>query len=147
MQFYCIACNKRYFYREGDEDCSKFICPDCFNIKMGSGKWERLRFKIFNRDEFTCKYCGNSPLKDNNCTLCVDHIIPKSEVICNSELNLITSCNVCNWGKLDYALKKESKQKVDEYLKNNKTKERLENVRNTRIEKKRNVEMEDSKVM
>ena len=36
-----------------------------------------LRFDVFNRDGFTCQYCGKKPPE---CILEVDHILPKSKI-------------------------------------------------------------------
>jgi 5-methylcytosine-specific restriction endonuclease McrA len=62
----------------------------------------KLRFMILRRDKFTCQYCGNM-VKDG-VKLHVDHIIPKSKGGSNKEDNLITSCNICNLGKMDLLL-------------------------------------------
>jgi hypothetical protein len=61
----------------------------------------RLRFKVFQRDRFTCRACGRSPATENNVVLHIDHIIPYSgpgETILD---NLQTLCGECNLGKSD----------------------------------------------
>ena len=55
---------------------------------------------MFNRDDFTCQYCGRTPREDG-VKLQVDHIIPVSRGGSNSIWNLITSCSDCNIGKLN----------------------------------------------
>lgn len=55
-----------------------------------------LRFKILNRDNFTCKYCGRKPPEVK---LQVDHIIPRSKGGADIESNLVVSCSECNLGK------------------------------------------------
>lgn len=129
MQNCCIACNERFFYREGDEDCTEFICSFCMsmNHEKNLSKWARIRFRILNRDEFTCRYCGDSPIKNTSCVLHVDHIQAKSQLGSNSEKNLITACAICNLGKLHFSLKKESKEKIEAYLNNEKTTGRFKN--------------------
>jgi len=62
---------------------------------------KRLRFKIFQRDSFTCNYCGQKPPKT---ILEVDHIVPVSKGGDDMEENLITSCFDCNRGKSDKSL-------------------------------------------
>jgi len=57
---------------------------------------KRLRFEIFKRDNFTCRYCGN---KSPKVILEVDHIVPVSEGGSDDEMNLATSCFDCNRGK------------------------------------------------
>ena len=64
--------------------------------------WLKLRFEIFNRDNFRCQYCGRSA-KDN-CIIVIDHINPISKDGSNKDDNLITSCNECNLGKSDVLL-------------------------------------------
>lgn len=59
----------------------------------------RLRFKVLERDSFSCRTCGRSPAKDPNIILHADHIIAYSsggETILD---NLQTLCSICNIGK------------------------------------------------
>lgn len=70
-----------------------------------SSFYNKLRFKIFLRDNFTCQYCGKSPKNDNNVILHIDHIIPLSKNGSFAESNLITSCKECNIGKGNIVLK------------------------------------------
>lgn len=74
-----------------------------------------LRFKIFERDNFTCQYCGQKP---PNVVLHVDHIHPKSKGGGDEELNLITSCQSCNLGKKDKILKNPKKIDVSQEIEN-----------------------------
>lgn len=118
MRTICIACKEWYFYNDGDEDCTKFVCSWCMGAdpqKMHS-KWSRLRFRILQRDGFTCKYCGDSPLKNNICKLHVDHVRAVSQFGTNAETNLITACAICNFGKLAFELNNGAKEKVNEYI-------------------------------
>lgn len=57
---------------------------------------KRTRFEIFKRDNFTCQYCGTRP---PDVVLELDHIHPVSLGGDSDEMNLITSCDVCNRGK------------------------------------------------
>lgn len=54
------------------------------------------RFRILERDNFTCQYCGR---KAPEVTLEVDHITPTSKGGKNIATNLITACMSCNRGK------------------------------------------------
>lgn len=54
------------------------------------------RFDVFNRDGFTCQYCGSTPPK---VVLHVDHVVPVAEGGKNDPDNLITACEDCNLGK------------------------------------------------
>lgn len=55
-----------------------------------------VRFQIFARDSFTCRYCGRCP---PDVVLHVDHIEPVSAGGSNEPSNLITACQDCNSGK------------------------------------------------
>jgi hypothetical protein len=57
---------------------------------------KRLRFAIFARDQFTCRYCGAQPPE---VVLHVDHVLPVSKGGTNEESNLVTACQACNLGK------------------------------------------------
>jgi len=57
---------------------------------------KKLRYQVFERDSFTCQYCGRKP---PIVILEVDHIIPKSKGGTDEPSNLITSCRDCNRGK------------------------------------------------
>lgn len=62
--------------------------------RKSTGK--RLRFKVFERDSFTCQYCGK---KTPEVILHIDHIYPVSKGGKNEIENLITACRDCNLGK------------------------------------------------
>lgn len=55
-----------------------------------------LRFEVFKRDGFRCRYCGNTP---DVAVLHVDHIIAVASGGTNDPVNLATSCAPCNLGK------------------------------------------------
>lgn len=57
---------------------------------------KRVRFSVFSRDGFTCKYCGR---QSDEVKLVIDHIDPVANGGTNDETNLITSCETCNQGK------------------------------------------------
>lgn len=56
----------------------------------------KLRQKIKERDEFTCKNCGASVEKEPNLLLEIDHIVPISKGGLTTEDNLQTLCWRCN---------------------------------------------------
>jgi 5-methylcytosine-specific restriction endonuclease McrA len=82
---------------------------------QSSGGWLKLRYEILMRDEFTCKYCGRTPLK-HGVELHVDHIIPRSQGGTNAKDNLITACNECNLGKRDVLLMQRAEEKVKQAM-------------------------------
>jgi CRISPR/Cas system Type II protein with McrA/HNH and RuvC-like nuclease domain len=77
----------------------KKFCPVCVEI---IGLTSKLRFEVFKRDKFTCKYCGRV-IKDG-IKLEVDHIIPVSKGGKSNMDNLVTACKDCNRGKSDNLL-------------------------------------------
>lgn len=72
---------------------------------------KKLRFEIFKRDKFKCKYCGEDPSR--GIILNIDHIIPVAKGGTNDELNLITACFDCNAGKSDRELSSVSNLKIN----------------------------------
>lgn len=56
----------------------------------------RVRFEVFKRDGFACRYCGQQTPK---VVLEVDHIIPVAKGGGDETENLATSCYECNRGK------------------------------------------------
>nr|WP_307776379.1 HNH endonuclease [uncultured Cetobacterium sp.] len=59
----------------------------------------KLREKIKNRDNHTCKKCGLSTRDEENLLLEIDHIIPISKGGITAENNLQTLCWKCNRSK------------------------------------------------
>ena len=59
----------------------------------------RLRFKVMQRDKFTCQHCGASPTKDSSVELHLDHIVPWSKGGETTYENLQILCLKCNLGK------------------------------------------------
>lgn len=57
---------------------------------------KKIRFRVFQRDNFTCQYCGRSA---PDVELHVDHIYPVTHGGGDEMSNLITSCADCNLGK------------------------------------------------
>ena len=58
---------------------------------------QRIRWKILQRDNFICQYCGRTPPE---VVLHVDHKLPIVRGGDNKESNLITACSDCNLGKM-----------------------------------------------
>lgn len=57
---------------------------------------KRVRFSVFARDAFTCRYCGRT---SSEVALAIDHIVPVVQGGGNEEANLATACVDCNGGK------------------------------------------------
>jgi DNA-binding CsgD family transcriptional regulator len=58
--------------------------------------WYKLRWKILERDQYTCQYCGQSA---PNVRLEVDHRLSLADGGTNDDSNLVTACWACNMGK------------------------------------------------
>lgn len=56
-----------------------------------------LRFDVFNRDGFRCRYCGAS--QEDGAVLHVDHVTAVARGGGNDIQNLATACAPCNFGK------------------------------------------------
>lgn len=57
---------------------------------------KRLRYEVFRRDDFTCRYCG---AKAPDVQLRPDHVVPVALGGTDDPSNLVTSCDACNSGK------------------------------------------------
>ena len=57
---------------------------------------QKVRFEIFKRDGFQCRYCGKRPPE---IILHIDHILPRKLKGTDHIENLITACSECNLGK------------------------------------------------
>jgi len=59
-----------------------------------------IRRAILERDNYTCRLCGQSPSK-HHISVHVDHIVPYTVTKDNSPENLQTLCEACNFAKSD----------------------------------------------
>jgi hypothetical protein len=62
---------------------------------------KRLRFEVFKRDGFRCRYCGAGVIE---VTLHCDHVVPESKGGPTVAENLVTACQPCNLGKSNVGL-------------------------------------------
>lgn len=63
---------------------------------MGRIASKQLRFEVFKRDCFTCRYCGRKPPE---VVLHADHILAWASGGATELENLVTACQDCNAGK------------------------------------------------
>lgn len=61
------------------------------------------RFKVLQRDDYTCRYCGGKPPA---VVLDVDHIVPVRDGGTDDLDNLVAACVDCNVGKSGHPLEK-----------------------------------------
>jgi len=57
-------------------------------------EWRAIRERIFERDDYTCAYCGTRGGK-----LQCDHVFPVAHGGSHDDDNLVTSCEPCNRAK------------------------------------------------
>lgn len=62
-------------------------------------EWARIRTTVFERDDFTCRYCG-----ERGGRLECDHVVPVSRGGSHDFDNLATACFGCNRSKRDKML-------------------------------------------
>jgi len=62
---------------------------------------KRVRFEVFKRDGFKCRYCGKT---SESVMLEVDHVFPVSKGGTDEPGNLVTACFDCNRGKANKPL-------------------------------------------
>jgi len=62
-------------------------------------EWQHLRSIVFERDNWTCVYCGQ-----RGGVIECDHVVPISKGGTNSIENLVTACFKCNRSKRDMSL-------------------------------------------
>jgi hypothetical protein len=60
-----------------------------------------IRWKVLKKDSYTCVKCGQSPAKNNDVELEIDHILPVAKGGTNDIENLQALCRKCNQGKKD----------------------------------------------
>jgi len=98
--------NKRFCSKECGKEYGKKKLKEIYSIS-----YLKIRFDIFQRDNFTCQYCGRCKF-DEEVKLQVDHIIPRAKEGRNNRGNLITSCLECNQGKKDVLLEQRQLNKI-----------------------------------
>jgi 5-methylcytosine-specific restriction enzyme A len=94
----CFYCNERFETTSPNQlSCSKQCGLETQKIKVLLFK-KKTSFHIFERDNFTCVYCGKNSYEDN-AKLIVEHIYPRSKGGQNDINNMITACSKCNGEK------------------------------------------------
>lgn len=117
---WCISCSAFYktslITKKQDEGGICYQCRDEYKMNGGNAfvnGWMVLRFLVLARDEFTCRYCGRTPLEDKVKLEC-DHIIPRNKGGKDERDNLITACEDCNRGKTDVLLERSLRTKLQQ---------------------------------
>lgn len=66
------------------------------SLRLAGVEWAIIRDRIFARDNYTCRYCG-----DRGGKLECDHVFPVSRGGGHEDDNLVTACLPCNRKKRD----------------------------------------------
>lgn len=75
-------------------------CPPASkSARMPQHLWGLVRASVFERDDFTCQYCG-----ERGGRLECDHVLPVARGGGNEPENLKTACYACNRSKRDHLL-------------------------------------------
>lgn len=113
---YCKRCKALTFIRSGGAQRPPEV-SDAMLVERIEERWRLmrldrarrradiavgLRFDVFNRDGFRCRYCGVGV--DKGAILEADHVIPRSIGGPDTLANLVTACWDCNRGKSDKIL-------------------------------------------
>lgn len=116
IQKNCIVCNSIILTSFSKQIyCSKSCGAVAVKLRSDDSKSLRTEFSIFERDNFTCIYCGKSSIEDS-VKLHVEHITAVSEFGETSIDNLITSCESCNVSKGSIPLSEEVKIRIFKVL-------------------------------
>jgi 5-methylcytosine-specific restriction endonuclease McrA len=65
-----------------------------YNGRMAPALWAKVRARIYARDDYTCRYCG-----ERGGRLECDHVVPLSKGGSDEDDNLVTACWRCNRSK------------------------------------------------
>jgi len=95
----CHHCGKE-FVKNNAKSNQIYCSNECANECAKQRSQTRWRFVIFERDDFTCFYCGKTSYRDGS-ELHVDHVVPGSKGGKDEASNLVTSCQLCNLSKGD----------------------------------------------
>jgi hypothetical protein len=69
------------------------------SVRKSRGIEKTLRYAVLMKAGFKCQACGAKPLPDNDVSLHIDHILPKSMGGSDLEQNLQVLCADCNLSK------------------------------------------------
>ena len=101
----CVYCKKEFNPRMINQEYCSSQCRKTERIEGQLHRDETI-FYIFQRDNFQCQYCGESP-RTHNIVLQLDHLFPKGRGGSNNLYNMVTSCRRCNEEKGSWRLSKE----------------------------------------
>jgi len=93
----CEQCGGSFSFPYGNRKFCTISCREEYYKKKYEEDAATSKFRIFERDNFQCVYCGDSSLDGKK--LVVDHVYPRASGGGNELFNLVTSCVDCNLAK------------------------------------------------
>jgi hypothetical protein len=99
----CDECGAEFMQRVGIQ---RFCSSDCATVNVAKGT-----FLIFERDSFSCFWCGKSSFEDR-AELHLDHVFPLVAGGAERADNLVTACSSCNLEKARRILSKSLIERV-----------------------------------
>lgn len=109
----CSYCGKTFY----NNNPTKKYCSTKCRLKMPAQASDNaLRWKVLNRDNFRCQYCGRTP--QDGIKLVIDHITPVVKGGLTILDNLVTACSLCNSLKIGNSLdhEVEFKQRIQKQV-------------------------------
>ena len=112
VEFVCYVCKRLAIIRPPSSVVSRSHYTPESIVALMEERWQALlkaqsriraevavglRFDVFKRDGFRCRYCGQSA--DDGAILHADHVTPQSKGGPTTLENLVTACIACNLGK------------------------------------------------
>lgn len=114
ITYKCVICSKTFSDYAGRKSpnvktrtrkyCSRLCCKVAQKSKSNIIRW-----KVLNRDNFRCQYCGKTP--QDGIKLILDHITPRRKGGLTTLDNLVSACELCNLQKTGNPLDHEAKFK------------------------------------
>jgi ribosomal protein S27AE len=93
----CKNCGNEFIPKKANQVYCSTDCSSIFH-RLKYNSIRLTNFNIFQRDNFTCIYCGKSSIEDK-VKLHVDHIYPLAKGGKATIENLVTACEKCNVSK------------------------------------------------
>jgi 5-methylcytosine-specific restriction endonuclease McrA len=118
----CKICGNEFRMKNHNHKYCSIKCQKTA-LNISSDKLKKSKFIIFERDNFTCFYCGKNSYQ-HNIILQIDHVIPRNKYGEDTAENLVTSCSECNYGKNYQILAKNNIESIQSEIK------RRNNIRN-----------------
>lgn len=84
---------------EGVQPSLRLVATVAADLRPSAEVWAKIRARIFERDNYTCQYCGAYGV-----ALECDHIFPVARGGSHDDDNLNTACFPCNRSKRDKTL-------------------------------------------